>query len=127
MGCCSSVSNEVSEPRSQNPQNLQGPLPATGFRTMIRPPQNPQQETHAHPIKKSSSRIHDFQQGNSSPQQKKFVLTEEEERRERSLEHKNRGNTYFKNKNYLYASQEYSRAIVITTSCLLHFQLTFLI
>ncbi len=114
MGCCSSVSNEVSEPRAQNAPNLQGPMPATSFRTMIRPNQNPQQEAQQIPIKKSASRIQNFQQGNSSPQQKKFVLTEEEERIEKSLEHKNRGNTYFKNKNYIYASQEYSRAIVIT-------------
>ena len=82
MGCCSSVSNEVSEPHSQNPHNLQGPLPATSFRSMIRPSQNPQQDPQNNPIKKSSSRIRDFQQGNSSPQQKKVVLTEEEERRE---------------------------------------------
>ena len=112
MGCCSSVSNEVSEPRSQNPHNLQGPIPASSFRSMIHPSQNSQQASSNIPIKRRSSRINEFQPGSPSP--KKPVLTEEEQRREKSLEHKNRGNTYFKNKNYLSASQEYSKAIVIT-------------
>ena len=108
MGSCLSSSNASEPSRAPSqPQNLAHPVPNVGFRNMKNPSQNPQDQ-----YRKSASRLHDFQQ-NSLPQQKKAPLTEEERRKEESLKHKQLGNNHFKNKNYLVASQEYTKAIVI--------------
>jgi len=108
MGSCLSSSNASENTRNQA-QNLAHPVPNAGFRTMKNPSQNSQDPS----LKKGSSRMNDFQRNNSLTQRGKPALSEEEQRKAESLKHKQLGNNYFKNKNYLLASQEYSKAIEI--------------
>jgi len=111
MGSCFSSSN-ISEPTRNQAHNLSHPVPNAGFRTMKNPSQNPQEHSQ-NSFKKSSSKMNDFQRNNSLTQRHKPALSEEEQRKAESLKHKQLGNSYFKNKNYLLASQEYSKAIEI--------------